>query len=57
MTYAVFQYDRKKEAIDWLKSLSLLLLMQESKLKGFDKTYSGLNRQKIESNNAESLAG
>ena len=57
MTYAVFQYDRKKEAIDRLKSLSLLLLMQESKLKGFDKTYSGLNRHKIESNNAESLAG
>ena len=57
MTYAVFQYDRKNEAIDRLKTISLLLLMQESKLKGFDIAYGELNTRKIATNNAETLAG
>lgn len=57
MTYAVFQYDRKNEAESRIKSISLMLLMQESMFKGFDVAYSELNIRKLSQNNAEVLAG
>ena len=57
MTYAVFQYDGENEAAERIKSLSLLLLMQESKLRGFDVMYSDLNRNKLSANNTKVLAG
>ena len=50
MTYAVFQYDRKNEADNRIKSISLMLLMQESRLKGFDVVYNELNIRKLSSN-------
>jgi hypothetical protein len=57
MTYAVFQYDRKNEAENRIKSISLMLLLQESNLKGFDIAYSELNIRKLSSNNTEILVG
>lgn len=57
MTYVVFQYDRKNEANNRIKSISLMLLLQESKMKGFDVAYSDLNLRKVSSNNTEILAG
>jgi hypothetical protein len=57
MTYAVFQCDRNKKAADKIKSIALMMLMQESKLKGFDIAYSDLNTRKIASNKTEVLAG
>lgn len=57
MTYAVFQYHSDKRAADRIKSIALMMLMQESKLKSFDVAYSDLNMRKISSNKTEVLAG
>lgn len=57
MTYAVFQRDRYNQAADRVKSISLMMLMQESKFKGFDVSYSDLNARKTASNKTEVLAG
>jgi len=57
MTYAVFVYDHKDELDGRIKAVSLMMLIPEDQLSGYDTWYSRFNLKKSATHKVENLVG